>query len=121
MFVNDLNAIKFTTTSLITTSKPLSADITYYTVSAASNITLTLPSAPRPNTIYYINVIDDSFAYSLAPNTSQYLSYVDLTNQSWTRAAGSFTPKLKAGLHLVSCYYDGTNYRWTLAGMYSET
>jgi len=117
--IEDVNYIQFTASSVITASQTLDGAFNYYTISASANRTITLPSSPRTNTIYYLNVIDAGSTYPLKPNTSQNIFWTDISNISQIGGSSFNYPRLRAGLHLVSCYYDGSTYNWTLAGIHS--
>lgn len=117
--IQNINAISHKPTPLLTASTILYADITYYTISATANRNITLPSSPRLNTIYYLNVIDETYQYTLVIPSNHYIFFRDLTNTSTSYGSGTFAPKLKAGLHLLSCYYNGTNHLWTLDGQHA--
>jgi hypothetical protein len=119
--INNVEWLSYKQTTLLTANSPLNADITYYTISATANRTITLPASPRLGTIYYLNVVDPTYIYTLMPNTNQQILFTTTSNTSQIGTVISNQPKLRSGLHLVSCYYEGSVHIWTLDGIHGIT
>jgi hypothetical protein len=118
--INNVEWLSYKQTTLLTANSPLNADITYYTISATANRTITLPASPKIGTIYYLNVIDELYTYKLNPNSGNFILFRDMSDVSWRRGSASQIPILRSGMHLVSCYYDGSSYIWSLDGNHSQ-
>lgn len=115
--IEDVNYIQFTASSVITASQSLDAGFTNYTLNPGSNINITLPSSPKTNTVYYLNVISDAFYCNLRPPTNHLIYWTDLDGASKAATANlANIPKLRAGMYMVSCYYYNSSYYWTLLG-----